>query len=246
MNQVKAIGLVLYIAIASSISAQNSTSNQSSAPLGDVAKRVREAKDKAAAKTFNNDSVLPPAPSAGAEPASKPGEAPIYDLKLAPKTWTSCKDAVTEFNGSEAAHTDTHFDSSFTGSTFQSNGGWTFDGITTVKTSLTVTLPDWVNIPPNDTAVRAAWQLAVDGLRKHEEGHVRISMESARQLSGALISGSGPSPVVAQQKAQQQFSQLLQKVRATHEARQDQYDAQTDHGRKQSAAGGTDTRLICP
>ena len=102
--------------------------------------------------------------------------------------------------------------------------------MTTVKSSLTVNLPEWVNIP-DDPAIRDSWQKMIDSMRKHEEGHVNIATEALQSMIGKTITGSGSSPGLAQQDAQRQFDQLTHAVDNTTQVRQNEYDALTDHGR---------------
>jgi predicted secreted Zn-dependent protease len=108
-----------------------------------------------------------------------------------------------------------------------------------------VTLPEWVNIP-NDPAIRAAWRQMIDTLRLHEEGHVNIFKELVQQLSDGTVIAAGPNPAAAQQAAGRNFNQILKSAREAAVAKQERYDAVTDHGRKQSAVGGTDVRFGCP
>lgn len=119
-----------------------------------------------------------------------------------------------------------------------------FSGTPTVKNSLTVNLPEWVNMP-DDPAIRDAWHKMIDALRKHEEGHVNIAIDASQPLIGRTIIGSGPSQRSAQEDAQRQLDQLLHMIDSTTRSRQDRYDALTDHGRKQSAVGGTDVTFRC-
>ena len=116
--------------------------------------------------------------------------------------------------------------------------------MTTVTSSLTVNLPEWVNIP-DDPAIRGSWQKMIDALGTHEEGHVKIAIEALQSLIGRTITGRGSSPGLAQEDAQRQFNQLTQAVDNTTRVRQNEYDVLTDHGRKQSAIGGTDVIFFC-
>src|SRR5206468_399800 len=141
-------------------------------------------------------------------------------------------------------HTDQEVDAKVSGSSSQSNGIWTFSGTTTVKSSLSVNLPEWVNMP-DDPALRDAWQKMIIALRQHEEGHVNIAIEALQSLIGRTITGSGSSPSLAQQDGQRQFDQLSHTVESATRAKQDQYDVLTDHGRKQSAIGGIDITFAC-
>lgn len=239
----QSLGIIISVIIGSSaLFARPQTSDS----LGDLARKAREAREKNAdaAATFNNDSNRPEKPPAPSD-APPPADPPLpYALKTIPKYWPSCEAAKAEITTTDdAAHTDQHFAVSYSGRTLESNGVWTFTGTTTVKGAITVTLPDWVSIP--NGPVRAAWQNMLDALRKHEEGHVHIAMEEAPQLNKTLT-GTGPTESAAKEDARRQFNQMMQTVDSATQARQNQYDALTDHGRKQSAAGGTDVRLVCP
>jgi hypothetical protein len=211
---------------------------QTSESLSELARKAREAKEKraSAATILTNDSLAPEKPVVAAAP---------YELKTIPKHWVSCAAATAELNGgAPSGRTDHSVEAKVSGSVSRSNDLWTFSGEATVKNSLTVNLPDWVNIPANP-AIRDSWQKMIDALRKHEEGHVNIATEALQSLIGKTITGSGSSPGLAQQDAQRQFDQLVQAVNDTIRARQNEYDALTDHGRKQSAIGGIDVIFLC-
>jgi len=243
------ITIGLNILIFSSVLGAQSSSQTS---LGELARRAREARENsvAAKTTITNDSdrssgPVPPAAPAAQSDAPKAEEPVNYDLKGLPKEWPNCRAAIADINTGQVAFTDVHLDASFSGDSSQSNGMWIYAGRTTVKPSITVMLPDWVNIP-NDPVTRAAWQNALEGMRKHEEGHVRIGRESSRKLDNVPVTGTGVSLAAAQQQASQEFQRIVESVRTTHQANQLQYDAQTDHGRKQSVIGGMDIKLLCP
>jgi len=244
MPRLKLIPIVLSVLMLSpSLFAQLETSES----LGELARKAREAKEKrAAVMTLTNDSLLPGKPVGAGNPLTtlQPAAGP-YELKTIPKYWLSCAAAAAEMNGEKpTGHTDHAVDAKVSGSSSQSNGLWTFSGLTTVKSSLTVNLPEWVNIL-DDPAIRDSWQKMIDALRKHEEGHVNIAVEAWQSLVGKTITGSGSSPALAQQDAQRQFDQLSRAVDITTRVKQDEYDALTDHGLKQSAIGGIDVIFVC-
>jgi predicted secreted Zn-dependent protease len=99
---------------------------------------------------------------------------------------------------------------------------------------------------PDDPRLQIAWNSMLGALRKHEEGHVKIAIDGLRQLDGAIITGTGASATAAKEDAQRKFGQLMQTSNSATEEEQNRYDALTNHGRKQSAAGGTDVSLTCP
>ena len=221
---------------------------QSSESLADVARKAREAREKraSATMTLTNDSI-PSGKASGAEippPTPQPAAGP-YELKKVPKYWPNCAAAAAELGEEKpTGHMDQEIDAKVSGSSSQSNGTWTFSGTTRVKSSLTVNLPEWVNMP-DDPSIRDAWQKMINALRQHEEGHVNIAIEAWQSLIGRTITGSGSSPALAQQDGQRQFDQLTHTVDSATRAKQDQYDVLTDHGRKQSAIGGTDVTFVC-
>jgi predicted secreted Zn-dependent protease len=222
---------------------------QSSESLGDAARKAREAREKraSATTTITSDSISPAKPAgAVSTPPAEQSAAPLpYELKTVPKYWPTCASAIAELNGEKpTGHTDQDFDARVSGGASQSNDLWTFSGTATVKNSLTMYLPEWVNMP-DDPTIRDAWQKMIGALRKHEEGHVNIALEAAQPLIGRAITGRGPTQRSAQEDAQRQLDELLHMVDTTTRSRQDQYDALTDHGRKQSAVGGTDVVFVC-
>jgi predicted secreted Zn-dependent protease len=222
---------------------------QASESLGDAARRAREAKEKrgSPSTTITSDSIAPGKPAEVANPAPVMPPVPLgpYELKTVPKNWPTCAAAIAELNGDKpTGQTDQEFDAKVSGSSSRANDTWTFSGTPTVKNSLTVYLPEWVNMP-DDPAIRTSWQKMIDALRKHEEGHVNIAIDAAQPLIGRTIIGSGPSQKSAQEDAQRQLDQLLHMIDSATRSRQDQYDALTDHGRKQSAVGGTNVIFAC-
>lgn len=224
---------------------------QTSESLADVARRNREAAEKRASAnmTFSNDSA-PPANNDSALPAENPFEgvnksAAGYEFKTIPRQWPDCRAAQADTVGKSLGSTEMSGKPNYSGDAAQSNGGWTFTGKITIDPTITVTLPDWVNIP-NDLFTRAAWRNMIDTLRMHEEGHVNIFKELIQQLNGGTIIGTGPNPTAAQQAAQRYFTQVVKSAWDATNAKQERYDAVTDHGRKQSAVGGTDVRFGCP
>jgi len=238
LSTVVLIGVMSYTAFAAEV--------QTSQSLGDLARKQREEKERAAPKTtFDNDSLLP-TPSTAAAPLNSGVETLPYQVKPISKSWPSCAAAVAEFNNSpDIAHTDQHIDASLKGSASPSGGGWSFAGTVTATNTLTLSLPEWPNIP-NDPRLQIAWNSMLGALRRHEEGHVKIAIDGLRQLDGAIINGTGASGSAAKEDAQRKFGQLMQTLNSATQAEQNRYDALTNHGRKQSAAGGTDVSLICP
>jgi len=246
MMQLKLIAIVLsFLVLSPSFFSQPQTAES----LADVARKAREArKNQAPATTkLTNDSNASGKPGTAGipPPISQPAAVGPYVLKTVPKYWPNCAAATAELGEEKpTGHMDQEVDAKVSGSSSQSNGIWTFSGATTVKSSLVVNLPEWVNIP-DDPTIHDSWQKLIKALRSHEEGHVNIATEALQSLIGRTITGSGSSAVLAQQDAQRQFDQLTHSVESATLAKQNQYDAITDHGRKQSAIGGTDITFAC-
>jgi predicted secreted Zn-dependent protease len=239
LGTVVLIGIVSYSAVAAEV--------QTSPSLGDLARKSREEKEKRAAPntTFSDDSLHQPSPKAPA-PLNSEVETLAYQVKPILKDWPSCAAAVAEFNSNpDAAHTDQHVDASLKGSASPSGDAWSFAGTVTATNTLTVGLPEWSNMP-DDPRLQIAWNSMLAAIRKHEEGHVKIAVDGLRQLDGVVITGTGASATAAKEDAQRKFGQLMQTFNGATHDEQNRYDALTDHGRKQSAAGGTDITLICP
>jgi predicted secreted Zn-dependent protease len=247
MRRHKVIAIALTVFIWCPLLAAQSPSSES---LADVARRAREAAEKRASSkmTFSNETNRP-ADKSAVFTAENPfsGLNPMaagYDFKTIPRQWPDCRTAQADTVGKSIGTTEMAGKPSYSGNTVQSNGAWTFTGKITIDAKIVVTMPDWVNIP-NDPATHASWRSLLDLLRLHEEGHVNIYKEFIRQLNGASVIASGPTANAAQQAAQRYFDQTTKSALDATNARQERYDAVTDHGRKQSAVGGKDVGFVC-
>lgn len=131
------------------------------------------------------------------------------------------------------------------------NGQWTCEATLrwSVNTAETVVrLPD-ITWPNMTAAEKAAVQRALNALRAHEEGHIRVAETYASELSangGEKLSASGDSKQLAKEAVQQWLKTHEQNVTAELDRRGNAYDELTQHGLQQSNIGGQDVLLICP
>lgn len=49
-----------------------------------------------------------------------------------------------------------------------------------------IKLPNWLNLPKAPAPMQARWKVAFDDLKKHEQGHVNICVEVAKEVERAL------------------------------------------------------------
>ncbi|MFZ3324133.1 MAG: DUF922 domain-containing protein [Usitatibacter sp.] len=100
----------------------------------------------------------------------------------------------------------------------------------TVNTDSTVRLPRWVNRNEAPAKLQAYWDGVLRSLDLHERGHVKISLDSARELERTLKAiPQQPTCDGLDTLAGQQAQRILNE----HSRKQDLYDAETDHGRRQ-------------
>jgi hypothetical protein len=101
---------------------------------------------------------------------------------------------------------------------------------------------------PNMTAAeKAAVETAENALEAHEQGHVTIAEEYLEELnSGATVSATGKDQASAKAALIKKLEDMDAAVGQELNSRQQDYDANTDHGRHQSNIGGVDVMLKCP
>ena len=88
-------------------------------------------------------------------------------------------------------------------------------------------LPEWRRYDRASTAARAEWDRMFDKLRAHEDRHVAIAVEEGDQLASDLVG--------------REISEIAGMVTAANRrirGRQDQLDADTDHGARQGVPFG--------
>src|SRR5262249_27358200 len=144
------IGVMSYSAFAAGV--------QTSEPLGDLARKSREQKEQRTdpKTTFNNDSLPPQPPPTASAPLNAGVETLPYQVKPIPGKWPSCAAAVAEFNSTpDVAHTDQHVDAGLKGTASPSGDAWSFAGTVTATNTLTMSLPQWSNMP-NDPRLQVA------------------------------------------------------------------------------------------
>ncbi|HET9650664.1 MAG TPA: DUF922 domain-containing protein [Usitatibacter sp.] len=93
-----------------------------------------------------------------------------------------------------------------------------------------VRLPRWANRHEALRPVQDQWDSAFRSLDLHERGHVRISLETARDVERAIRAiPPAPSCEAVEAEAKRRADELGARERQ----RQLRYDAETDHGRRQ-------------
>jgi predicted secreted Zn-dependent protease len=100
----------------------------------------------------------------------------------------------------------------------------------TVNADSTVHLPRWANRDEASAALQSQWDDMLRSLERHERGHVQISLDSASELERTLKA----LPEQATCDALKAIAgQQAERILAEHSHKQDAYDVETDHGRRQ-------------
>jgi len=116
---------------------------------------------------------------------------------------------------------------------FDSHGSFNACEITRVWTTLRVTmlLPRHGSPSSLPEDLRKEWTAYLQRLSLHEEGHVRIPSDAAREIETALDRLRRPDCARLEQEANRIGHEILRRAQATERT----YDIQTDHGRSQGA-----------
>lgn len=180
---------------------------------------------------------------------------PRYQTVYKPREFLNCADAAAKLrdeakNDMPAATTQYRLKDSPTTSYSGKEGNYTCTATahwSVDRENMVVNLPQY-SWPNMTDAEKAAVQKALNALRDHEEGHVTITEEYAKELSGKTgsVSGSGPTKKAALEACQKKLAQYEAGILGEQEKRQDEYDDKTKHGTKQSAVGGEDVEIVCP
>jgi predicted secreted Zn-dependent protease len=97
-------------------------------------------------------------------------------------------------------------------------------------TDARIRLPSWANRYDGSAPLQARWDSAYRSLDLHERGHVRISLDGAKEMERVL--NSIPEQPTCEALAVE-ARQRAEQVWAAVNRRQVLYDAETDHGRIQ-------------
>jgi len=107
-----------------------------------------------------------------------------------------------------------------------------------VTLSVSVTLPNWTGRDKASPEQQKSWDNFVAGLKTHEEGHVKIAVDSFAEVNGAFHSahstGSGHTRSEAISRSRSGFGAALNSAWSAEmnkvQAKQDFYDVITIHG----------------
>jgi len=110
-----------------------------------------------------------------------------------------------------------------------------------VKLDQTVILPNWVEADKASPLDKADWTGQMEGLKEHEDGHVKINSEGAHELDKSLPGtkglGSGTTGTQAQAAASKKLNGAIKQKQTSNQQntqkRNADYDQKTQHGLKQ-------------
>jgi hypothetical protein len=172
----------------------------------------------------------------------------IKDIK---KKFNSCKDAVDFINtGADIGEADAKILPKLGKPTINPQSDGSF--IAEVKVdwfldpSSVISLPIWTwgrNMTKGDKAAFVDFR---GNLQAHEEGHMKIAEDYAKEITGITIKALGATKTKALKELQSELNKYQQEAQNTLDELTIAYDQKTDHGRKQSEVGGEDVRLDCP
>lgn len=116
---------------------------------------------------------------------------------------------------------------------FESRGGFNTCEVARTWTTLQVTmlLPVHGHTSKLPEGLQKEWTNYLQRLAQHEEGHVRIPTDAAREIETALNRLRRPDCPSLEQEANRVANEILLRARATDQS----YDTQTDYGRSQGA-----------
>lgn len=106
--------------------------------------------------------------------------------------------------------------------------------VTTVQVSgdISYIFPEWINQNQANPALQIKWKTYFSNLTTHEQGHANNGKQTAAEIEKALLN---VQPQVNCTVLDNTLDAAAKKVLAQHNAWDIQYDADTDHGKKQGA-----------
>jgi Bacterial protein of unknown function (DUF922) len=246
--------------VASLLALQASAGNQAVARM--LARRPRNRPEQPAepapvpapAPAAQPAPVPAPAPAAAAEapPAPAPPLIPSVTVKAQRETreFAACEDArqwAGDNLGQNNYETKIADQRSLTVTVGERDGQVTASAMLDFRidpdTSYTrVVVPTWPDMTPDEKQQVDEY---VKAMQAHEDGHIAVGEQAYVTMSG-VVEGIGTTAEEAKADRRTKADEKLQATAAYAAYARDEYDALTDHGRKQSAVGGRDTVLNCP
>lgn len=98
--------------------------------------------------------------------------------------------------------------------------------------NMTTSLPDWVDRATAPEPLMFKWDVYLQSLERHEQGHRAIVLRAAEELSRAI---AALPPASSCKELDRRVNQVCRTRLARLAEEQDGYDAETEHGRVQGA-----------
>lgn len=125
----------------------------------------------------------------------------------------------------------TSWDIRFNYGYLRQNGSCSLDQVK-VDLKTVYTMPEFKNYDDADNELKQKWDFFIKNLQTHEDGHAQNGLGAARDIDAMLTSLPAMNNCEAlNQVANQKASAIIRQ----YNARDIQYDAQTEHGIKQGA-----------
>lgn len=119
------------------------------------------------------------------------------------------------------------------------NTQWAMKGMScsiisvTTRVSIVFTLPKWANSKDADAKEREKWAKFFKQLVEHENGHKDIAVGSAKEIERVVMNMESRKDCETLKRDSNRLGQTI--IEKYHELTQ-QYDIETDHGRKKRAS----------
>ena len=112
--------------------------------------------------------------------------------------------------------------------TYNTNSDGTKPTNVKVTTSVSVTMPNWPGYSKATVCMKGSWDAMYRGLQAHEDRHVTLGADVDGKIKKAIenVSVSDASELAAA------VNSAAQAIRDANQAAQRQFDADTDHGKK--------------
>jgi predicted secreted Zn-dependent protease len=176
----------------------------------------------------NDDKIVDVNPASGGTSINPSSSIRVEHYDIRGTTWAELAREVDSkgpegFWGSASSPIRYHFEAT------PSRGGCRAASVR-VTTDARVRLPSWANRYEGSAALQAQWDSSYRSLDLHERGHVRISLDGAKELERVL--NSIPEQPTCEALAAE-GRRRAEEVLAAVTRRQVAYDAETNHGRNQ-------------
>ena len=102
----------------------------------------------------------------------------------------------------------------------------------TTELSVEFRLPRWVNYENGPPALKRKWDVYIQSLQKHENGHKDIGVQAANEIERSI---ADLSPSATCDELAKAANRIARRIISQHAAMEREYDARTNFGETQGA-----------